>query len=85
MGGWKERKMDVVGRRYGKGLSNEEEVRGKKVLSGEEEKVKMVFWTENCEGIRQMLWEERKVVHEKRGRLYMRMKNKLRRYKQVTK
>ena len=28
--GWKERKMDVVGRRYGKGLSNEEEVREKK-------------------------------------------------------
>jgi len=25
--GWKERKMDLVGRRYGKGLSSEEEVR----------------------------------------------------------
>ena len=61
--GWKERKMDVVGRRYGKGLSSEEEVR-EKVLSGEEEKVKMDFWTENCEVIRQVLCEERKVVHE---------------------
>jgi len=55
VGGWKERKMDVVGRRYGKGLSNEEEVREKKVLSGEEEKVKMYFCTENCEVIRQVL------------------------------
>jgi hypothetical protein len=52
--GWKERKMDVVGRRYGKGLSSEEKVREEK-LSGEEEKVKVDLRTENCEVIRQML------------------------------
>jgi len=33
VGGWKERRMNVVGRRYGKGLSSEE----RKKISGEEE------------------------------------------------
>jgi hypothetical protein len=47
MGGWKVR-TDVAGgrkllRRYGKGLSSEEEVRTSKVLSGEEGNVNMEF------------------------------------------
>jgi len=51
MGGWKERRMNVVGRRYGKGLSSEEEK--KKVWRGRIGKDD--FWTENCEGIQQVL------------------------------
>jgi hypothetical protein len=43
VGGWKERKMGVVGRRYGKGLSSEEEVREKECCLARKKRLRWTF------------------------------------------